>query len=70
MKILSNFFGVGLLLFVASLQASEESTLEMRDDELLALYAEKIVPIMKRDCISCHGEDKQKGDEFLPESSR
>jgi hypothetical protein len=62
MKMPSNFFGVGLLLFVASLQAAEESTPEMRDDELLASYSETIAPIMERYCASCHGEDKQKGD--------
>lgn len=62
MKMPDSFFGFGLFLLAASLQAAEESSLSPLDDALLASYAEEIAPIMGRYCFKCHGEDKQKAD--------
>ncbi|GAB5559026.1 MAG: hypothetical protein SynsKO_06730 [Synoicihabitans sp.] len=59
MKIPGELLVVGLFPFVAVLAAAESA---LSDDALLASYYDDVAPIMDRYCVSCHGEEKQKGD--------
>ena len=41
------------LLYLHSIQGKEISTVS---------YQDKILPLLKTNCVKCHGADKQKGD--------
>ncbi len=61
MKIPGGIIVLSSYLLMASLQAAEESTLEAQGDALLATFSEGVAPLLDRYCISCHGEEKEKG---------